>query len=186
METKELPVVAEFDSKRQPPSGYERKSWVATPPNVRVTAPAMIMRQLKDVKTALIGLDNMTADFDTTIPVVSPHKDHKDIKISPSEVNVRTEIIRKIEEKKYTLIPINIMVSNSNLKYEISDKKYADVVLSAPSVIFNNFSKDKIHVYAKINNTGEGVHTLNLYCSVADKRVSVIKIEPETIKVTLK
>ena len=183
LETKDLKVKADYDAKLQPPQGYIVKGTTVTPEFVRVTAPSIVLRTLEDVKTFPIELNTMTQDFDIDKNIVIPHLG---MKVSPQTVVVRTKIGREFEEKTFSDLKINIM-QDSNVLFELPSVEYASVTISAPSEILQKLSSENLKIYAYIEKKVEkGTHTLKLQCNVNTPGVTILKISPETVKVTIK
>lgn len=183
LETIELPVKAEFDPRQPLPQGYKIERCRITPEQVRVTAPAMILKAMKDVKTAPISLDNMTVSFDITKNLVIPSQD---IKISPQEVVIQTEIVRTFEEKTFSDLKIHIL-QDSDRQVELNDVKYVTVTLSAASEVLHRLPANSIKVYISTSNLSvPGQQTVKLDCTVSGKDINVVRIVPETVKVTVK
>ena len=181
--TKDLKVKAEYDTTFPLPHGYVVKGTTVTPELVRVTAPSMVMRNLEDIKTLPVELNTMTQDFDIDKNILVPYDG---MKVSPQSVVVRTKIERKFEEKTFSDLKINIM-QDSNWRFELPSVEYADVTLSAPLEILQKLTSENIKVYAFVGkNIKSGSHTLKLQCNVNTPGVTVLKISPETVKVTLK
>lgn len=183
LETKDLRVRADYDPKMPPPRGYIVKGTTVTPEFVRVTAPSIVLRNLEDVKTFPIELNTMTQDFDIDKNIVIPRLG---MKVSPQSVVVRTKIERKFEEKTFSDLKINIM-QDSNGQFELPLVEYANVTISAPSEVMQNLSYDNIKVYAFVGkNLEKGTHSLKLQCNVGISGATVLRIHPETVKVTIK
>ena len=143
----------------------------------------MFLRNLEDIKTLPIELNTMTQDFDIDKNIVVPYDG---MKVSPQTVVVRTNIERKFEEKIFTDLKINVML-DSNGNFELPSVEYAEVTLSAPSATLQKLTAENVKVYAYVGkNVGKGSHILKLQCNVNTPGVTVLKITPETVKVTLK
>lgn len=183
IETRALIVKAEYDSGSPLPHGYQVKRSIVKPETVNVTAPSMILRTLGDIKTYPINLNMITQDFDVYQKVIVPHSD---VKIFPREVMVTTEIERTYEEKTFSNLKINIM-HNSNKTFELPENSYADVTVSASNEVLRNLNTDDINVYAFVHQAAEkGTHTLRLKCNVERTGVTVLKIDPQEVKVIIK
>ena len=186
LETVDLPVTPTIDKSQSLPSGYKVAGHTIFPPTVRVTAPSMFLKgtnAIKEVKTKPIGLDNMTGTFDINKNIEIPRPD---IKISPVEVMVRTNIVREFEEKTYKNLKIRVM-QDSGSNIELADIKHATVKLSASIEVAKKLSHDDILVYVSAsdlatNRTGK----LKLRCTVNNKDVTVISVIPESVKVIIK
>ena len=186
LETVDLPVTATFAPSQPLPSGYKVDRCTVFPAKVRVTAPSVFLKgatAIKEVKTQPIGLDNMTGTFDINKNIEVPRPD---IKISPDEVMIRTNIVRKFEEKTYRSLKIRIM-QESGRNIELADTVLATVKLSASSEVLHKLSSEDIRVYVSAgdfipNSSG----MLKLYCTVNSKDVTVTSITPESAKVITK
>ncbi|MBE6405337.1 MAG: hypothetical protein E7040_04875 [Lentisphaerae bacterium] len=184
LETKELPVKAEFDLQQPLPAGYKIDRCIISPEKVRVTAPAMILKTMKEVKTTQINLDNMTSSFDINKDLVSPSPD---IKISPQEVGVRIDIVRNFEEKTFTDLEIDIARRPTDSQHiELESVKVASVTLSASGENLHKLSMDDISIFVPAKNlTKPGTYTVKLNCSCPGG-INIVRIIPETVKVTVK
>ena len=139
---------------------------------------------IKEVKTQPIGLDNMTGTFDINKDIEIPRPD---IKISPEKVMIRTNIVRKFEEKTYKNLKIRIM-QDSGSTIELADVGFATVKLSASSEVLHKLSSENIRVYVSASDLTPNNSTgmLKLYCTVNSKDVTVTSITPESVKVITK
>lgn len=183
IETKAINVKAVYDTSSPLPQGYKIKNTIVKPQTVNVTAPSMILRSLKEIKTEPIKLNSITKDFDTYKKVVEPHPE---VKVFPQEVMVTTEIIRTAEEKTITDLKINIM-HGSNKEFGFPEKNTAAVTLSASSEVMRSLNPEKdINVYVFVpHNAEKGTQTFKIHCVVDKKGVSVLEIIPKEVKVTI-
>ncbi len=139
------------DTRGVPPSGFAFYRTVAHPSNVRVKGPASAIRDLNELRTIPIELDNRTGSFvsrvglDTSLPMVRV--------VTPSPIEVRVIIDSAPVERTFFGVPVT--VSGAEYEMEVLPPS-TEVTLTGPRAVLDNLRTDNIRVVGDASGLSPG------------------------------
>jgi YbbR domain-containing protein len=182
---REVPVVPRFDS--EPPSGFQVISFQVTPETVRIVGPASQVREIEEVSTETIALNDKTDTFSLMAKVyvgsptdlTAPNVDIKDYR----EVVLTVNIGEKQKEKTIERIPVTI---ENGPPSAVTTPRFVTVTLSGAQSAIDQIGPEDISVVVDYRSTSEKQRDqaprVDIGPGFADK-VTVRSIEPKRVRV---
>ncbi len=163
---------------------YKRSEVRVIPSQAQVTGPESLVRELREISTVPIVLDeSVTESFEYTAVLEAPEQ----ILLSPARATVQVDIVRNFERRVFPDMPV-MLLSNSaggrNVKIEVLDKPRVDVTVNGLAQGVAALRSSEVNPYLDISALNEpGVYTVTVGCYVKGDGVDVKEISPENIRV---
>jgi YbbR domain-containing protein len=181
---KDVPVIANYNVENELPPEYAVSNVSIIPPKVRISGPASIIRDVKNISTEKIPLTNVTESFEYTTRLRSSEF----IQPDRGEVRVKMEISKAYESRVMKSAAVRILKvpgAQDNVKLELMTP-HVDVTLRGPRTRLASLKSASIRPYIDISPLNEnGVYTVQVYCWQDDNSFSVEKIYPPRIQIKL-
>ncbi|MEO0299688.1 MAG: CdaR family protein [candidate division WOR-3 bacterium] len=172
---KEVPVSAMITG--NPRSGFTIKLKKAKG-YVRITGPLSILKNIDSIKTNYVSVEKREKSFREKVSLLKPSEV---INISPDSIDVYVEIER-LEERDFTNIPYIVLAPKEYMIETEPSKLF--LRLKGPESVLRNLNREDISVIVNALNFSEGEFFLKPKLRLPDN-VSVIKLEPENVRVKL-
>lgn len=187
--TEDLPVRPRFTG--QPPQGLTRKEVAVWPKDVRVTGPSTQIRDLEEILTEPIELDeNIPTSFRVDIPLVNPSPDT--IQLSPQEVEVSVEMSRTNGEILLRDIHLNVNDVPGSAYYvsEFIDPPIPRVqaVIEGPRSTVDYLTNASVRAFIDISNIrvpDDYTLPVQIWINAKDTQVRDQSIRPRNIQVRI-
>ncbi len=172
---KEVPVSAVITG--NPRSGYIVKSKRAEG-YVRIEGPLSIIKNLDSIKTNFVSVEKREQSFKEKINLLKPSEV---INVYPDSINVYIEI-EKLEERDYTNVSYIVLAPK---KYTVeTEPPKLFLRLKGPESVLKNLKREDVNIIVNALNFSEGEFFLKPKVRLPEN-VSVVKIEPENVRVKL-
>lgn len=182
LESKKVKIIPVFDSRKKLSENYSVAKTSIFPNEVMISGPKSKIKDIKEVYTSPIPLDNTIQDnFKYTAKI----KPIADVATVPSEVSCEIIIARNFSKRVITKVPIQILLQkNTNLDFSMSPA-VADVEVSGPSRIIHFLTANDIDVFVNAANiTKPGEYVLNVRCASRSNEVKIASVTPIQLTLT--
>ena len=184
--SRKVEVLQRFRNESGLPKGYAVKNAAITPSEVVVTGPGKIIEGIKNVHTMPIDLKDTFDSFDFMAQVDSPSDI---IKINPSRVMTKIEIIREEEERIIRGIPLKIMTSTKGDNYfdaELLSSANVDVTVSGPKDKVEQISLNQLKPYVEVSAFEKpGIYNADISCFCSMEGVKIKNIFPRQVQLKI-
>jgi len=168
----------------EPFDGYNFVDVLVEPEEVEIEGPESILNSIDSVYTDEINISSLKA---TTIKEVNIKlKEQRISLVDNKTVNVKIIIEEQYIVNKIRSIPISTLNLKENLKPELSIGN-VNLSIKLPKKIEKSFNQDKIKVFIDFSAIDKpGFYDMPILFETTIDDVTLIKMEPEIIKVELK
>ena len=184
--SRKVEVLPRFKNESGLSKGYAVKNAVITPSEVIITGPGKIIEGIKSVHTQPLDLKDTFDSFDFMVQVDSPSEI---IKINPSKVMAKIEIIREEEERILRAIPLKIMTSSKGDNYfdaELLSSANVDITVSGPKDKVGQISVDQLKPYVEISAFEKpGIYNADISCFCALDGIKIKNIFPHQVQLKI-
>lgn len=180
-----VPIRCRFTG--QLPEGYGRKSFSVTPKAVRATGPSNVVRELTELVTEAIELDqNVVNDFEVDVPLVGIPQ----VTLSPDRVRVSVELYKMKGSKFFGELDIFVLTSKNSDYYDVRfinpPAPHIEVVLSGPKSIIDILTSSSLRPFIDISNIpGPGTYRLPVHVWTNANDCVPLEIKPMILEVAV-
>lgn len=167
-----------------PPEGYDLIGVDVFPPSVTVSGPESVVRKLKNISTETISLNGKTSEF-TTVADIDLSDPSLEL-IDSAEVSVKVNVRPSQQAVELGLLPVTVIPHAERAKAAPSS---VQVILKGDQAEIENIRRTQLLVIANVTGLPRGEHTISPVVQMPDSirsKISAIKINPETVKVTIR
>lgn len=182
LESKKVKVTPVFDSMKNLSENYSIAKTTIFPNEVMISGPKSKIKDIREVFTSPIPLDNTIQDNFKYMANIEPIAG---VAAAPSKVNCEITIARNFSKRIIKKIPIRILLQkNTDLNFSMNPA-VAEVEVSGPSRIIHFLTPNDIDVFVNAANiTKPGEYVLNIRSASRSNEVKVVSVTPIQLTLT--
>lgn len=165
-----------------PKAGYKVGAVVVTPETVKFRADSPAARSFEAVSTSVVDVSDKSASFTVPVNLEWPAGVTW---AEVSKVAVKVEIVEDIVQRSFKDVPVQLYSLSAGLAWEINPTS-VEIVLSGRSDIIAQVRSSDVEAYIDARGYAEGTYDMVVGVSLPDDvNVNLVKIVPQTVKLTL-
>ena len=180
--SRELPVKVRFSGAVQ--DNYTCGEVYVIPEKVTVTGPKTMLGKLRDILTDPVILDERTIEnFKCKVKLSVP----EEMNVVPRDVVVQVEVYKKIDTRKFTGIPIDVLVpANSSLKVSKISPTNVDITVQGIKGVIEKMKEAELKPFIDISSIDKaGTIVLKPLCFIDLQGVRMLEYNPTEIRVDI-